>query len=47
MYELEQMVNLVAIDSKFDFGKKMISYQLLLSQKLSLMNLIICLITAM
>jgi hypothetical protein len=26
--ELEQMVNLVAIDSKFDFGKKMISYQL-------------------
>jgi hypothetical protein len=22
MYELEQMVNLVAIDSKFDFGKE-------------------------
>jgi hypothetical protein len=27
--ELEQMVNLVAIDSKFDFGKKMKCVQLL------------------
>jgi arginase family enzyme len=26
--ELEQMVNLVSIDSKFDFGKKMMDYLL-------------------
>jgi hypothetical protein len=42
--ELEQMVNLVAIDSKFDFGKKMKMYQLYLTKLLS-MNLIIYLIT--
>jgi hypothetical protein len=28
--ELEQMVNLVAIDSKFDFGKETKMYQLVL-----------------
>jgi hypothetical protein len=39
------MVNLVAIDSKFDFGKETKMYQLVLIwQKLS-MNLIIYLIT--